>query len=222
MSKRRRNPRRNGPSPAAVTTQAPPPAPAALRRRAWRRLSWVAAGLTLVAAAILVGCYAKRQTEPEPRAPSQDVAEEFRRLRNAGDPKADDLLGPAPAVPDEAVTQAEADRLNAEFMLRGAYKVDQVLAVDRQAADDPPRFVLSLKGDDKQPLLKILNPENPRGYDTANTSLTNPDVAVEVRDGKLYALGYRWHRDPNAKRMSPEEGKQFLEALTGHKSQPRK
>jgi|SRR5579884_386813 len=140
--------------------------------------------------------------------PAATVRDFFLLRKNANDPKALELLGPPPRVPDEPVTPQEADRLNAEFALRGNYTVER-FRPEPSADGKYRRYVLSLKGSDGQPLMKVLNPKAAAGYDTVNVSLYNPDVVVEVRDGKLYAVGSRVHHDAGEKPLTPEAARRL-------------
>ena len=60
------------------------------------------------------------------QAPATDeerICVQFLQLKNAGDPAADKLLGPAPAVPAAPVSREEAERLQTDFFLRQDFRV---------------------------------------------------------------------------------------------------
>jgi hypothetical protein len=109
---------------------------------------------------------------------------------NSGEKPPADLLGPAPSVPAEPVTPDEADRLDAEFILRNSYKVTEV----RPQPDGPkgaPRFLFVLKGDVKSERLRVRAWEG--RIEEGQRSMTSPEVIVEVRDGKIYGVKAQVH-----------------------------
>lgn len=128
-------------------------------------------------------------------APEQ-ICLRFANLKNAKSPQAEALLGPAPAWPMEPITSAEADRLDAEFMLRGSYRVKEVRTELIRGTSNPParaRYVLVIEGKyDSEPVQVLAGTRSER----RQRLVVNPDVIVEVREGKLYGVGLRLHEGP--------------------------
>jgi hypothetical protein len=140
-----------------------------------RRLVAVAGLFVLLGA----GCSAK----PDP------VCEQFMQLKNAQDPAADDLLGPLPQVPTNPVTDEEADRLDAEFILHSPLWI-AAARPETVANGEPARCVLVVKGTFSCRSLLIQG-----GQGLSQRHLVNPDVIVEIRDGKIYGVRARMHSD---------------------------
>jgi hypothetical protein len=107
----------------------------------------------------------------------------FAALNNAHDPGADRLLGPALRAPQQAIDPEEADHINADTFLRG-----ELLVVDVRPDDsdrDHRRFILVTKGVATGPPLRVRSGET---VDRIQQMVTNPEVVVEVRDGKIHPL----------------------------------
>jgi hypothetical protein len=160
-------------------SQTTPPAP---RRLAW----WVVAPSALVVGGLLtalafIGCEAKSQDEAEPGG----VCALFVERKNAGDPKADDLLGPAPAVPDHPVSRADADRLETDFFLRQDFTIDHV-----RHGKSTGQLVLVAKGNVAAPRLEI---QDGASLDSEQRTMSNPDLTVEVRGGRIVGVEARLH-----------------------------
>ena len=51
------------------------------------------------------------------------------------------------------------------------------------------------------------------GVDTIQNSISNPDVVVEVRDNKIYAVNFGLHHDANEKPMTGENARRAKRAL---------
>jgi hypothetical protein len=126
------------------------------------------------------------------KPPAQELTEEkllcdrFARLHNAGDPAADALLGRLPAVPDTPVTSEEINRLQADYFLREPLEIRQV-EPERGSAG---RFVFVTRGNVAAP---ILPERTPTGVERSQRTMSNPDVVVEVRDGKIYGVRAELH-----------------------------
>jgi hypothetical protein len=112
--------------------------------------------------------------------------EQFMALKNAGDPNANDLLGPAPSVPSAPVSEEEADRLDADYILHGPLHILEVRRQDN--GDGPPRCLLVTEGAYTCPKVPIRG-----GGEPASRHLGNPDLLVEVRDGKIYGVRVQLH-----------------------------
>src|SRR5262249_15126636 len=121
----------------AAATPPVPPVPSQ-RFRYWPAVVLVA----LVA--IAVAAYLISRPEPTPNEPASaelDLCRRFMALKNAHDPVANDLLGPAPVVPAEAVSPEEAARLHAEFFLRDNFRIADVRPETSTASGPDARFV---------------------------------------------------------------------------------
>ena len=101
---------------------------------------------------------------------------QFMQAKNAGAP-APELLGPPPAVPDGPVSPEEADRLDTEFSLRQDVHFSGV-----GRAAKPGELVLCAKGSVSAPELRV---RTASGVETHQRVMFNPDVTVEVRDGRI-------------------------------------
>jgi hypothetical protein len=130
---------------------------------------------------------ANHETAPAAPAPAPSEEErlcwEFARLKNAGDRQADRLLGPPPVVPDRAVSRPEADRLDAEFILRQPFRITKVRRLPERGAGGAPRLKLVGKGSVRSERFLVEGDAQP-----SQRMLFNPDLIVEVRDGKLYGV----------------------------------
>jgi hypothetical protein len=117
------------------------------------------------------------------------LCDRFARLHNAGDPAAAALLGRVPAVPGAPVTSEEVNRLQADYFLREPVDIRQV-GPERGSRG---RFVFVTKGNVAAPTL----PERtPTGVERNQRTMSNPDVVVEVRDGKIYGVRAELHMGP--------------------------
>jgi hypothetical protein len=111
------------------------------------------------------------------------LCQRFAALKNARDASADDLLGPALTVSPQPVTPEEAARLNADAFLRADLVVQDV-----RADDDAHRFILVMKGSATGEPLRIRSGDQ---VDRVQQMVTNPELIVEVREGKIYPLSAR-------------------------------
>jgi hypothetical protein len=112
------------------------------------------------------------------------LCKHFATLKNADDPAAATLLGPEPVVPPGPVDAGEADRLQAEFFLR------QPLEVVRVEPARGRRFVLWTRGNVAAPRLEV---RTATGIDRVQRTMTNPDIIVEVRDGRVVGVAATLH-----------------------------
>lgn len=118
--------------------------------------------------------------------PKRDLCERFRMLKNAADPSAADFLAPLPVQPNEPISETEAARFQAECFLRQELRI---LAVRRSSKD---RLVLVTKGNVSAPTLEV---RTARGVDRVQRTMVNPDLIVEVREGKIRGIRAEMHRD---------------------------
>ncbi len=149
-----------------------------LRRRLW--LLWLALAVIVGGAAWAV--HERGQVGHD----DQLLCWHFAALKNAHESSADKLLGPAANAPQQAVTPEEAERINADAFLRGELLVLDVRPDD--SAKDAHRFVLVTKGFASGEPLRIRSGET---VDRVQQLVTNPEVVVEVRDGKIQPLRAR-------------------------------
>jgi hypothetical protein len=181
----------------------------ALPRRS--RYPFVILGVVLVLL-VLAGCaaYHYSTTKADQETAELDLCRRFMALKNAGDPAANDLLGPAPVVPADALSPEEADRLHAEFFLRGDYRVESVRPETADVSGPAARFVLVLRGEVTSPRIKQTAPG---GVDTINRSMKDPEVVVRVQDNKLRAVLARMAAVPETRPMSAEEQREMRQAM---------
>jgi hypothetical protein len=121
------------------------------------------------------------------------LCREFAALKNANDPRADELLGPAPPLPEGQVTPQEAAVLDAEFVLRRPFRVLEVRPVmsgGDASASGHPRFKLVVKGGLASEMLHVEGDSRP-----SQRVLHNPDILVEVREGKIHGVRAGIHED---------------------------
>ena len=173
-----------------------------VRRRSWRFLLWFATVPVILLLVGLLYCVAIEWTSPPlpaairptlpdgdrsltPLTPDERLCNQFLERKNAGDPAAADLLGPAPVVPATPISPEEADRLQTEFFLRQDL---QVVGVGRDKAHGKP--VLYTKGNVSAPTLNV---RTGAGVETAQRTMANPDLVVEVRDGRIYGVAAHLH-----------------------------
>jgi hypothetical protein len=134
-----------------------------------------------------------RNSDPAEKL-SLELAHEFERLKNADDARANHLLGPLPSVPQEAVSEEEADRLDAEFILHGLVHITQLRAIRDGGTSDAktPRVLQAVQGFCSSERFLV---QSPQGTERSQRILSNPDIIVEVRDGKLHGVQVQMHRD---------------------------
>ncbi len=203
MSRRRSRPAFRHQPPAAPASSGVPAAPDLRLRRKSTFLPWIIGGVLL---SILLGVLLSRTGKlplatsasgpPPVRAEVTDeqrLCDRFAQLHNAGDPAAAALLGRVPAVPEEPVSAAEVHRLQADWFLREPIEILRV-EPERPAQDtQAPRFVLVTKGNVAAPAVQE---RTPSGVERSQRTMTNPDLVVEVRDGKIYGVRPELHVGP--------------------------
>jgi hypothetical protein len=126
--------------------------------------------------------------QQEPDTAEERICARFIELKNAGHPVAFQMLGPAPAVPNGPVSQAEADGLQTDFFLRQDVRIVGVGRDRRSGA-----LVLYTKGNVFAPTLQV---KTATGAQTAQRTMSNPDLTVEVRDGRIYGVAAGLHVGP--------------------------
>jgi len=147
------------------------------------RHPWVlwAAGALLVAVAAVSVLYS---SVPAGQGDGLLLCRRFARLKQAHDPGAGDLLGPARSAPPEPITPEEAERIDADTFLR---RDDlQILSVrPATSAGDAGRFILVTKGSATGELLHVRSGDK---VDDFRRVTYSPDIVVEVRDGKIVGV----------------------------------
>jgi hypothetical protein len=120
------------------------------------------------------------------RRPSDEtLCESFAALKNAGDEElAAQLLSPKPPLPEQPISPAEAERLSAEYLLHQPLKVLAVEALSG-TGNAGSQFVLLVDGSVASERLMV---QTPTGVEAQQKTLYNPDIIVEVRDGKLVGV----------------------------------
>jgi hypothetical protein len=123
-----------------------------------------------------------------PATPEERLCAQFMRLKNNGDPGALTLLGPPTALPKGPVSQQEADRLDAEYFLRQDIHFTGVGRATRAG-----ELVLCANGSVSAPERQV---RTANGVESHQRVLFNPDVTVEVRDGRIYGVSAGAHLGP--------------------------
>ena len=127
------------------------------------------------------------------------IIDRFMRLRNAGDPAANLLLGPESAFPDHPVSEDEAERLQADHFLRQGLRITTIRRQEPFGMSGPPslpsdqHYLLVTEGNVAAPTLTV---QTARGLERSQRTMSNPDVEVVVREGRMVALRALLHRDP--------------------------
>ncbi len=190
-------------APREDRTNPTPPAPEASRERQRPEVSlrcWVP--VCLAAFLLAVGAWVAHQAwsgwpafTGNGKPPVQEwtgeklLCDRFARLHNTGDPAASALLGRVPAVPDAPVSSEEINRLQADYFLREPL---EILQVDPERGSRG-RFVFVTRGNVAAP---TLSERTPTGVERSQRTMSNPDIVVEVRDGKIYGVRAELHVGP--------------------------
>jgi hypothetical protein len=135
----------------------------------------------LVGVAIAFGAFVLEQQKTA--SEGERICKDFIDLKNAGDPKANDLLASTPGPPQEPVTPEEADRLDAQFFLRQNFRVLDVRPQEGKKGQ-PQQFVLVVKGSFASEILPGR---------AGQRVLVNPDIVVQVQNGQIHGVSARLH-----------------------------
>jgi hypothetical protein len=149
--------------------------------RSLTRRSWV---VWLVVAVVVAGAGGAAWVSYGRAPDGQALCEQFAQLKNAGDPAAEDLLGPALAVPQDPIFPEQAEPINADALLRGPGLRVVKVRPDRSAPDGH-RFLLVTQGGSAGPVMHVRSGQT---VDRVQKVVSNPELVVEVRDGKLYGV----------------------------------
>lgn len=120
-----------------------------------------------------------------PATPEQRLCVRFLQLKNAGDPAAEKLLGPAPVVPVAPLSPEEAERLQTDLFLRQNFRV---VGTGRDRLTGA--LVLLTQGNVSAPTLSVKTGD---GVETSQRTMSNPDLLIEVRDGCIAGVAARLH-----------------------------
>jgi hypothetical protein len=150
---------------------------------------WWAVPIVLALVASAAFYFSPPAQEEKPDKAGLVLCKRFADLKSEANSTANDLLGPATPTPPGAVSEDEAERLDAEALLRGPARITEVRQISRR---DPVRFTLALAGSFECPRLQVKTPD---GFQPHQRTLLNPDVTVEIRDGKLYPIRAGLHYD---------------------------
>lgn len=155
----------------------------------------VSVALAFVLAAVVVGLAGWWLYMPpvvrEPHDP-EAIVRQFSQWKNTDDVRAEELLAPR-QVPDRPATPAEAERLDADSLLRLPFRVVEVRPArphEMGGSAGASRFVLVTRGGLATEPLRIEGAEQP-----SQRILVNPDLFIEVKDGKLYGVRAKIHED---------------------------
>ena len=160
------------------------PSPSGQAKAEWRYRWWPLALFFLIAGLVFVGykVYRSDGAEKEPQSEELDLCRRFMALKNDRDPRADDLLGPAPIVPQEAISPEEAARIDADTFLRAELRV---VDVQPSGSAEGPRFILVTKGSGVGAMLHVRSGDK---VDRVQRVVQNTALLVEARDGKIYGV----------------------------------
>jgi len=115
-----------------------------------------------------------------------EVLREFVRLKNIGDDRAHELLAETPAKLKGPVSEEEAARLDAIYLLSKKLEILEVKPRPKS------QYVLVVRGVfDTEPL----QVQSTNGVQRWQRSLFDPDITVEIRDGKIHGVKVGVHSD---------------------------
>jgi hypothetical protein len=130
-----------------------------------------------------------------PNTEEDRVCDRFMKLHNAFDPAALELIGRVPQVPAQPIPVAEADLLSTEFFLReGQFTIERCRRTG--AENGVHAYVFRTKGNAVGPQIRTLLPDGTEmGPPPPQRIMINPDIHVEVRGGKIFAVRATVQRD---------------------------
>jgi hypothetical protein len=136
--------------------------------------------------------------EGEKLTETEEVVDRFMRLHKGKDKAALDLLGPAPVFDENPVSEKEADARATDHFLRGKLRIlDWWRGEPDGKGGQRPKanhFTLVTKGNVSSPPMRIRTDKGVEG--PSQTHLTNPDLIVLVRDGKIHGVRADLHVGP--------------------------
>lgn len=184
----------------------------------WKNRAVLPAAALSVLAGVAVGlivCFVAGCNQPvsnaaaQPLSPEETLCRQFVELKNAGNPEANNLLGPPPVVPATSVSPEEAQRLDTEIFLRRDYRIVEVRRADPGEGSPPRLFVFVVDGN------LVSEPMRVGRDDVSTRQIYNPDLTVEVRDGKIHGVRSGIHEEPNQRPLTPAERRRLRRILIG-------
>jgi hypothetical protein len=135
-----------------------------------------------------------------PRTAEDQLVDRFMRLKNAKDPEAEAMLGPAAVVPERPLRKAEAEALQAQVFLRDDLHVEEVLRYSDLAAHQGEQgaatsYVLVTKGNVSAPRLSIWKDDKETEAESSQRTMSNPDIHVRVENGRIVPRRPELHTD---------------------------
>ena len=124
-----------------------------------------------------------------PTTEEDHLVEAFTTARNK-DMKATTNLAPDPTFDDKPVSEAEGDAKQSHHLLHRAKKIIAIHAgepgEDKNWLNTPHRYTLTTRLEGSTP--KVAVQVGNRVATPSSLFIINPDIIVEVRDGKIHAL----------------------------------
>jgi hypothetical protein len=138
--------------------------------------------LPALATLLLAGCKSRETTVQLPA--NDSLVQQFARLKNAGDNTANDLIAPGPDLSQTVIEEEDKPAFDAAFVLHEPSQIVEIIPDDPTALF--PRFAFVLKGGFATPKVTI---RNKNGLQAGSQRiLSNPEVLVEVREGRIHPL----------------------------------
>lgn len=133
-----------------------------------------------------------------PTTEDDNKVDAFIRQRGDNSTGGTALLAPDPRFDENTpVTQKEADAMHAGFFLHRCAKVIKVRSGEPDSESGwlttPNRYTLAVQVTGVTPQLRIKSGE--KVDFPSRLSIVDPDIVVEIRDGKIFALRAELHRD---------------------------
>ncbi len=182
-----------GTGPASAPSAVPPPSEPASSPNSLPFIL-AAVGLIGVIGLVIVVWLQAPSRDDRPDPTELEVCQKFLELHNSAHPAAQELLGAAPVIPAEPITEAHADKLATELFLR-----DEHLVIERcrqKAVENGVRvFVFRTNGNVLSPQIRTLQSDGGEMNPPPQRIMINPDLHVEVRDGKILAVRATVQRD---------------------------
>ena len=132
---------------------------------------------------------ATKRSTWNPKSEDDLVCDQFMMNRRAGDPAAFALLSREPIEPMGVITEDEAERLQTDYFLHAPDL--QMVAIRRGTAAG--QYVFVTKGNVTAPRLAIRLNDNEISH--RQRMMSNPDLHVEVSNGKIYGIRSTLQRD---------------------------
>lgn len=115
---------------------------------------------------------------------NRKICEQYKELKNHGDASANQLLATLPEVPADPISQEQADRFHADCFLHQNIRIVSI----RMSSSN--RLILSTHGNVSAPAISV---RGAHGVERIQRTMSNPDLCVEVRDGKLHGVRAELH-----------------------------